>query len=223
MQTGKDLAEAAVRALAASSKTSATAAGPSEAPARDATRVDAINQVFALFRLNYHNQYYRAFEDAGQLAQAKKLWLESLAEFPVEAILLGARRCIEGAEYLPTLARMRDCCREALFSAMGLPDARAAYREACLAPMPRAAFAWSHPAVWHAACATGWDLLSGATEKTAFPAFERQYEATCRRLMTGEHLALPAPENQTTPAASSVPDFEHRRAALRKLREDTGL
>ena len=28
------------------------------------------------------------------------------AEFPVEAILLGARGCIESSEYLPTLARM---------------------------------------------------------------------------------------------------------------------
>ena len=27
-------------------------------------RIDTINQVFALFRLNYHNQYYKAYEDA---------------------------------------------------------------------------------------------------------------------------------------------------------------
>lgn len=223
MQTGKDLAEAAVRALAASSKTSATAAGPSEAPARDAARVDAINQVFALFRLNYHNQYYRAYEDAGQLAQAKKLWLESLAEFPVESILLGARRCIEEAEYLPTLARMRECCRAALFAAMGLPDARAAYREACLAPQPRAAFAWSHPAVWHAACATGWSLLEGAPEKTALPVFERHYHAICARLLSGEQLALPAPLADASRTVGRVPDFDAQRALLRKLREDTGL
>jgi hypothetical protein len=222
MQSGKDLAEAAVRALAASSKTSATAAGPSEAPARDAARVDAINQVFALFRLNYHNQYYRAYEDAGQLAQAKKLWLDSLAEFPVEVILLGARGCIEGSEYLPTLARMRECCDGALLRTMGLPDARAAYREACLAPEPRAAFAWSHPAVWHAACATGWSLLSGAPEKIALPAFERHYAETCRRLRAGEQLALPAPP-ETASHAGAAPDFDRQRAALRKLREDTGL
>lgn len=220
MQTGKDLVEAAARALAASSKTSATAAGPSD-PAREGARIDAINQVFALFRLNYHNQYYRAFEDAGQLAQAKKLWLESLAEYPVEAILLGARRCIEEAEYLPTLARMRECCRAALFAALGLPDARTAYTEACLAPEPRTAHAWSHPAVWHAACATGWPLLTSAPEKTALPVFERHYHAACARLLAGEALALPAPPS-SQPAAA-VPDFDAQRAALKKLREQTGV
>ena len=110
MDTGKDLAERAARALAASSKTSQTAAGPTEP--QDA-RIDAINQVFALFRLNYHNQYYKAFEDASQLNQAKKLWLEALAGIDIESILRGARRCIEDSEYLPTLHRMLESCNAA--------------------------------------------------------------------------------------------------------------
>ncbi|MEY3007950.1 MAG: hypothetical protein RI942_2292, partial [Pseudomonadota bacterium] len=40
---------------------------PSPASANHAPRedyVEAINQVFALFRLNYHNQYYAAYPDA---------------------------------------------------------------------------------------------------------------------------------------------------------------
>ncbi|NCF19406.1 MAG: hypothetical protein GWP63_14275, partial [Haliea sp.] len=57
--------------------------------------------MFALFRLNYHNQYYAAFPDAEQLKQIKKLWLESLADYPVEQILKGAKHAIEHSEYLP--------------------------------------------------------------------------------------------------------------------------
>ena len=42
--------------------------------------------MFALFRLNYHNQYYAAFPDAEQLKQIKKLWLDALRDYPVVAI-----------------------------------------------------------------------------------------------------------------------------------------
>ena len=76
--------------------------------------IDALNQVFALFRLNYHNQYYAAFPDNTQVNQIKKLWLESLADYPVEQILRGARHAIEHSEYLPTLNRMHECCQQGL-------------------------------------------------------------------------------------------------------------
>ncbi len=67
---------------------------PAAAQATEA-HVEALNQVFALFRLNYHNQYYAAFPDAEQLRQIKKLWLESLSDYPVEQILKGAKHAIE--------------------------------------------------------------------------------------------------------------------------------
>ena len=70
--------------------------------------------MFALFRLNYHNQYYAAYPDAEQLNQIKKLWLESLQDYPVEQILKGAKHALEHSEYLPTLNRMLECCRQGL-------------------------------------------------------------------------------------------------------------
>ncbi|MBK6961892.1 MAG: hypothetical protein IPH23_12410 [Gammaproteobacteria bacterium] len=53
MQHGKHLAEQAARDLATSSKNSATAVGPAERPLPDPALIDAINQAFALFRVNY--------------------------------------------------------------------------------------------------------------------------------------------------------------------------
>jgi hypothetical protein len=222
MKTGKDLAERAARELEASPKTSTTTAGPSRPAIQDKARRDAINQVFALFRLNYHNQYYKAFEADDQLNQAKKLWVESLAEFPIEIILQAAKRCIEQAEFLPTLHRMRECCRAAQFAQLGLPDARSAYREACLAREPRNAQRWSHAAVYHAGLATGWHTLTSMPEKHALPLFEQHYCSVCDRLLAGEVLALPAPDSPAA-APPGAPDFDAQRAALKKLREETGL
>ena len=95
MPDSRDLIQRVARGIEASKTTSPTPPGQTDrkpqAPASD--YIDAINQVFALFRLNYHNQYYAAFPDAEQLKQIKKLWLESLANYPVEQILRGAKLC----------------------------------------------------------------------------------------------------------------------------------
>jgi Replication protein P len=221
MQTGKELAESAARALAASSKTSPTAAGPTD-PARSDALIDAINQVFTLFRLNYHNQYYSAFGDEQQLRQIKKLWLDSLAAHSPETILLGARHCIQSSEYLPTLHRMLESCREMQMRALGLPDAHAAYREACLAPEPKHAQPWSHPAVYHAGSACGWFLLASSPESKAFPIFERHYRAACERATRGDTLSLPA-TNRAPDATVPVPSAGERRAKLAELRRKAGI
>ncbi len=178
--------------------------------------------MFALFRLNYHNQYYSAFGDGSQLNQVKKLWLDSLASHSIEAILLGARHCIETSEYLPTLHRMLECCREAHLKAQGLPEVHAAYREACLAPEPKHAQGWSHPAVYHAGRETGWFLLASSPESKSFPAFERCYRALCDQLAAGATLALPSP-GESTANSVAAPDIEQQRAQLARLRSDTGI
>lgn len=178
--------------------------------------------MFALFRLNYHNQYYSAFGDGSQLNQVKKLSLDSLASHSIEAILLGARHCIETSEYLPTLHRMLECCREAHLKAQGLPEVHAAYREACLAPEPKHAQGWSHPAVYHAGRETGWFLLASSPESKSFPAFERCYRALCDQLAAGATLALPSP-GESTANSVAAPDIEQQRAQLARLRSDTGI
>ena len=93
MPDSRELVQRVAQEIAASSRTSPTPPGPNDTNRRLATEghVEALNQIFALFRLNYHNQYYAAFPDAEQLRQIKKLWLESLSDYPVEQILKGAK------------------------------------------------------------------------------------------------------------------------------------
>ncbi len=179
--------------------------------------VDAINQVFALFRINYHNQYYAGFSDLDLLNSAKRLWLSSLSQFAPETILRGARKVIEESEYLPTLNRMIRACQGDP-EKFGLIDAHRAYVEACRAPSPKAAYAWSHPAIYHAGCASDWFFLSSNAEKVAFPIFERHYLKLCERVMNGEELPAPSvlalPQTIETPLSKE--ENAKRMEALRK-------
>jgi len=177
--------------------------------------------VFALFRLNYHNQYYAAFPDAGQLNQIKKLWLESLADFPVEQILRGARHAIEHSEYLPTLNRMLECCQQGL-SDLGLPSPHDAYMEACRAPSPKSAQRWSHPAVYLAGRDSDWFFLANNTERTSWPVFKEHYQAYCTRVLRGEQLSIPEPQALEESKARPLSKAQQIEA-LHNLREETGL
>ena len=163
MADSKELLQRVAREIEASATTSPTAAGQPRQPPSEA-RIDAINQVFALFRLNYHNQFYAAYPDNEQVNQVKKLWLDALSDFPVDQVLRGAKHTIETSEYLPTLNRMLESCQQALQS-YGLPAARAAYLEACRAGTPKSAQRWSHPAVYLAGKDADWFLLAGEPEQ----------------------------------------------------------
>lgn len=179
--------------------------------------INALNEVFALLRINYHNQYYKAYSDESVLGQIKKLWLESLSAFAPETILRGARKVIEESEYLPTLNRMIRACQGNPES-YGLPDAHTAYIEACRAPSPKAAYHWSHPAIYHAGLASDWFFLSSNNEKVAFPVFERHYQRLCEKVMNG--AALPQPNVPALPETIETPlskeENQERLNALRK-------
>lgn len=170
-------------------KTSLTEAGQANSGAPNSDLIDAINQVFGLFRINFHNQYYKAFPDADTLNPVKKLWLESLQRFSSETILLGAKRIIESSEYLPTLNKMISTCDT--LSGDGAPDAHSAYLEACRASSPKHAHAWSHPAIYHAGKASDWYFLATTTEKTAFPIFRNHYKRLVDEMQGGAHLLIP--------------------------------
>ncbi|HSX51552.1 MAG TPA: replication protein P [Cellvibrio sp.] len=215
--------------IAASQNNSTTAAGQADQHQRyeqeRATpgdgHIDAINQVFALFRVNYHNQYYSAFKDNELLNQARRLWLNSLAQFAPETILRGARKVIEESEYLPTLHRMIRACQGEP-EKFGLVDAHQAYVEACRAPSPKAAYAWSHAAVYHAGCASDWYFLASSSEKVAFPVFERHYLKLCERVMNG--ATLPAPNVPVLPATIETPlSKEENVKRMEELRKQLGL
>jgi hypothetical protein len=177
--------------------------------------------VFALFRLNYNNQYYAAYSDAEQLKQAKKLWLGSLRDYPPVQILQGARRAIESSDYLPNLSRMRRCCEESLGD-LGLPTPRAAYLEACSAAHPPEGRRWSHRAVYWAAHDCNFRFLATATESEGWPRFSAAYQRRCAALLRGESLPdippppAPALELQALPREEAL-------AALRRLRREIDL
>lgn len=183
--------------------------------------IDAVNEAFALFRINYHNQYYKAYSDTQVLNQIKKLWLESLVVFPAETILRGAREVIEESEYLPTLNRMIRAC-QGNPETFGLPDAHTAYIEACRAPSPKATYQWSHPAVYHAGLASDWFFLTSNSEKVAFPVFERHYLRLCEKVMKGTELSRPnipaLPDTIETPLSK-----EENQQRLDKLRKQLDL
>jgi hypothetical protein len=223
MPDKQDLVKRAARAIEASSKTSATPAGQTESVKAGATEghIDALNQVFALFRLNYHNQYYAAYPDNGQVNQIKKLWLESLADYPVEQILRGAKHAIENSEYLPTLNRMHECCQHGL-SDFGLPSAHDAYVEACNAPSPKSAQAWSHPAVYLAGRDSDWFFLGNNVERISWPIYRDHYQQYCGRVMRGESLVVPEPAALERDAVEPL-SKEEQLEELRRLREDTGV
>ncbi|MEM1141781.1 MAG: replication protein P [Pseudomonadota bacterium] len=222
MEDSATLAARAAQEIAASARTSPTDPGPSsdDSLVKEGL-IDAINQVFALFRLNYHNQYYAAFSEEEQLRQIKKLWLESLRGFPSAQILQGAKRAVENNEYLPTLKAMRDCCIDALAD-LGLPSARDAYIEACNGSHAREEASWTHPCVYWSARDTGWSLLAGGAERESWPAFEASYHERCAQWLRG-NPPPPVPE----PSARELPlrplDPEEARLELRRIRRACDL
>ncbi len=173
------------------SKNSPTAAGQTRPATANKELVDAINQVFALFRRNYHNQYHKAFGDVEELNHVKRLWLEMLGRFSPLAILQGAKGVIENSEYLPTLHTMIHHCEQAQVGT-AYPDPHTAYVEACRAPSPKAAFAWSHPLVYYTGKACDWYFLQSHSEAQAFPIFREKYAELCAKVRAG--LILPPPQ-----------------------------
>ncbi len=172
--------------------------------------------MFALLRLNYHNQYYKAYSDTQVLNQIKRLWLESLARFEPEVLRRGVKRVIENSEFLPTLHTMISHCEAE--SSEGLPDAHSAYVEACQAPSPKATAKWSHPAVYYAGRDSDWFFLNSNSENKAYPIFERHYKKYCERVIAGE--VLTPPDTPALPETIEVPlskeENLERLAALRK-------
>ena len=199
----KDLIQKVASEIAASSTRSPTAAGQAKPAAASAELIDAINQTFALFQVNYHNQYYAAFGDNTKSENlAKKLWLSKLENFGADCILASAEKIIADSEYLPTLHKMLTACRAAGLPA-GLPNSRKAYQEACNKPSPKAEQQWSHAVVYLAGRDCGWHLLANEIESKALPAFADIYQQYCDRVIAGETFTIEPPE--ALPESPQVP------------------
>jgi hypothetical protein len=186
-----------------------------------AGHIDAINQLFTELQLAYHNQFHKAWADEEQLTMAKQLWLNALADLSPKQIVAGGHRSIKESEYLPTLHSIRKCCVPNP-AELGLPDAHAAYLEACQAPSPRNEYKWSHPAVYFAGRESDWFFISSNPESKAFPVFKRNYELLCERILKGEELELPLakalPEEIHQPLSNA-----ERKERLQTLRKELDL
>ena len=222
-----DLIDQTVQEITASSTSSATAAGRAPETTSESARIkaahliDPINQVFALFRLNYHNQFYSAYADTDLLNQAKRLWLDSLSHFTEKQILTGAKKVIETSDYLPTLNKMIQSCEEQ-GNELGLPCPHDAYMEACNAPSPKATAPWSHLAVYYAGVETGWYRLSNERESTSYPAYQQNYRRISRDIAQGKKLPSLSDTNleeKEKPPLSKEESLKH----LENLKEQLGF
>lgn len=221
MKDLKQLLNPANLGAEASQTPSRTAAGQTD-PARDMELVDTINQVFALFQINYHNQFYAAFGDSGDYeSQAKRLWLDSLSSFDSAQILRAAKRIIQESEYLPTLQKMLDACTAEL-AEYGIPDVRQAYFEAANAPSPKNAQKWSHPIVYLAGKSVGWYAMSHNSENLTYPAFQKAYRDLVKQFLNGSDLRVDGPDliEQKPPRKADKAAVIQELANIHKLLND---
>src|SRR5690554_3009697 len=85
----KQLLNQITQQLKVVSNDSVTPAGQSEQAPPSDEQLSAINQIFELFRFNYHNQFLKAFPDLDTLNIAKRLWLRLLSEYRSEERRVG--------------------------------------------------------------------------------------------------------------------------------------
>jgi len=190
---------------------------PSSKAEKTAQRIEALTQVFAELELAYHNQFHKAYADQEALEMAKQLWFDALSSYSPQVILRACRQAIAESEYLPSLHMLLRQCGNQLAS-VGLPEIRAAYREACNAEEPKCNAPWSHPAVYYAAVDTDWFMLASESEARMLPVFERCYQRQCERVLAGEQLESPRRElisDSTVPAPLSKAENLRRLQALR--------
>ena len=198
-----------------------TEAGPINSGPNREQQIDAINQVFALFRLNFHAQFFKAFSAEAELTQVKKLWLGELSRFQPQVLLQAAKAILETSDFLPTLHTMIRHC-ERLSDNANLPDSHTAYLEACRAPSPKARFNWSHPAVYFAGKACDWYFLQTSSENIAYPVFKKKYQDISDRVRAGEKLEL-LNEPTLVHTPEPEPDKNVNIAKLKALREALDL
>jgi hypothetical protein len=74
---------------------------------------------------------------------------------------------------------------------LGVPDIQAAYNEAQMSSAAPQLVGWSHPVVYLAGCATGWEPLHNLDSDSVFPVFQEHYRALCLCLLAGIRYETP--------------------------------
>ncbi|MGB0503109.1 MAG: replication protein P [Thalassolituus sp.] len=187
----KQLLNRVTQQLKQASADSATPVGQSSQRPPSDDQVSAINQIFELFRFNYHNQFLKAFPDLDTMNMAKRLWMRLLSDYSGEVIMRAAEKAVKESSWLPNVHEVLARCD--ISEVLGLPSAHAAYVEACRAPSPKKEFQWSHPAVYFAGRATDWFFIANETEQKAFPVFKRNYDLLLQRVQAGDKIEIDLP------------------------------
>lgn len=168
---------------------------------------ELVNRLFRSIRV-IRTGWRQAWTSTEVLEAAKVEWVKAFVEagitdwdLQVEMGLRWLRQ--ELGDFVPSPGRFVASCRPTA-EMLGLPTAAAAYREACRNSHPAAGQQWSHAAVHHAACETGFHELRCLPEDKSRALFERAYAVTVRMVLAGEPLreipkALPEDVRVSTP------------------------
>ena len=155
------------------------------------------------------------------MRQIKRLWRDTLADYPIELILLGAKHSIERSEYLPTLNQMLASCQDCI-DHLGLPKARDAFIEACQSASPKTEQDWTHPSVYLAGRDSGWLFLASHREEETWPIFKEKFFFYVQKFFSGEKLAIPAPR-KNGPSKTKVLTKKQNKEEMNKLRKNLGI
>lgn len=183
----------------------------------DPGTASVVNSLFAELQCIFP-AWKQAWPDEDSLKAAKRSWIKGFMAAGInslEQIRFGIQQCRQsGGEFAPSVGRFIKWC-EPTPEMLGLPDAAKAYREACANAHPAADRKWTHPAVHHAACETGFYELASLTEERSRALFDRNYAITVRMVLTGQPLReIPL----ALPETVSVRTEEVGRSALDRLR-----
>lgn len=158
------------------------------------------------------------------MASAKKTWIKGFAAAGIvrmEQIKFGVDQCRQKTgDFIPSVGTFIELCQPTP-EMLGLPSAEKAFNEACRNAHPSMAniAKWAHPAVYHAACESGFYSLNRLPMDASRKLFERNYAIAVRWVLEGKSLraiplALPETVSTRTP--------EVGRAALAALRKGVG-
>lgn len=190
----------------------------------DPAAAKVINTLFRELQVIF-TAWRQAWPDDEAVKVAKAAWTKAFMAAginTIEQVRFGVEQCRQlDQDFMPSPGRFIKLCQPTPEN-LGLPSVSTAYREAVTNAHPSAgaAAAWSHPAVYHAACETGFYELSTLAADKSRGLFERNYQIAARAIIAGEPLrkmplALPAEVSVSTPAVGQ--------AALAALRQQRAV
>ncbi len=178
-----------------------------------------VNMIFARFMAIYGHKFKSCFETQDEIRIAKREWALSLGDYSEPELVAAIDYCKEHSAWMPTISEFLKVLRN-LTGDYGLPPAKAAYEEAALHAEHASTHHWTHPAIYHAAKATGWFRIRSEDQVDVFPDFRYNYEVICRRVRAGESLDLPVPVALPDKSDSGLFEFIQRWGEEHQLRPE---